>query len=153
VQVGVGERKVSRVHKAQQPKGLFHTFREYRAEAGEALPEKGTALSVSSFEAGDKVSVSAHSKAKGFQGVVKRHGFAGGPRTHGQKHGERQTGSIGGGLRCRVPKGKRMAGRTGGDRITVRNLTVVRVDAEQNILYVTGAVPGIHGALVEVRSA
>ena len=69
---------------------------------------------------GDKGNGIWYFKGKGFQGVVKRHGFAGGPRTHGQKHSEREPGSIGGGLRTHVPKGMRMAGRTGSDRITKR---------------------------------
>ena len=94
--------------------------------------------------------VSAISKGKGFQGVVKRHGFHGGPRTHGQKHSEREPGSIGGGLRTHVPVGMRMAGRMGSDRITVKNLKVVHIDPEESILYVAGAIPGRRGTLVEV---
>ena len=94
--------------------------------------------------------VSAISKGKGFQGVVKRHGFHGGPRTHGQKHSEREPGSIGGGLRTHVPVGMRMAGRMGSDRITVTGLKVAHVDQEENILYVSGAIPGRRGTLVEV---
>ena len=93
------------------------------------------------------------SKGKGFQGVVKRHGFKGGPRSHGQQHSEREPGSIGGGLRNRVPQGMRMAGRMGGDRITVKNLKVIAINKEENILLIKGAVPGRRGTLVEVRSA
>jgi large subunit ribosomal protein L3 len=153
VQVAFGARKEKRVNQAQRPKGLFHHFREYRVKDGEAVThEAGALLAVDDvFAVGDKVMVSGLSKAKGFQGVVKRHGFAGGPRTHGQAHGERQTGSIGGGLRARVPKGKRMAGRTGGRLATVKNLTVVGVDKEKNQLIVEGAVPGRRGTLIEVR--
>ena len=103
------------------------------------------------FENGDMVSVSGKSKGKGFQGVVKRHKFKGGPRSHGQKHSENAPGSIGGGLRNKVPKGMRMAGRMGGERITVKNLKVLGVDKEKNELLVEGAVPGRRGTLVEVR--
>ena len=82
------------------------------------------------------------SKGKGFQGVVKRHGFHGGPRSHGQKHSEREPGSIGGGLRTHVPKGMRMAGRMGGDRIIQKNLRVVSVDPINNIMLIKGAIAG-----------
>jgi large subunit ribosomal protein L3 len=112
----------------------------------------GDVIDVSSFAAGDKLQVSGTSKGKGFQGVVKRHGFAGGPRTHGQKHSEREPGSIGGGLRTHVPKGMRMAGRMGSDRITQKNLKVVLVDLENNLLLIKGAIPGVRGSLVEIVS-
>lgn len=153
VQIGFGDRKESRVNKAQRPKGLFRYFKEYRSNEGEAIScEKGAVLTVDeTFAIGDKIMVSGVSKAKGFQGVVKRHNFAGGPRTHGQAHTERSPGSIGGGLRKRVPKGMRMAGRMGGKRVTVKNLTVIGVDKEKNQLIVEGAVPGRRGTLVEVR--
>ena len=105
------------------------------------------------FVIGDKIAVSAVSKGKGFQGVVKRHGFHGGPRSHGQKHSEREPGSIGGGGRSggKVIKGMRMAGRMGSDRITVKNLKVIGIDKENNIMLVSGAVPGRRGTLVEIR--
>jgi len=153
VQVGFGERKEKRVNKAQRPKGLFRYFREYRVKDGEDVSlEPGAVITVDeAFEIGDKVAVAGISKAKGFQGVVKRHGFAGGPRTHGQKHNERSPGSIGGGLRNRVPKGMRMAGRMGGTRVSVKNLQVVGVDKEKNQLIVRGAIPGRKGTLIEVR--
>lgn len=153
VQVGFQDRKEKNVNKPQRPKGLFRYFREYRATEGEDLSiEQGAVITVDeTFSVGDKVSVSGLSKAKGFQGVVKRHNFAGGPRTHGQKHTERSPGSIGGGLRTRVPKGMKMAGRTGGRRVSVKNLTVVGVDKEKNLLFIEGAIPGRTGTLVEVR--
>ena len=112
--------------------------------------KEGDVITVSAFKEGDVVTVSGISKSKGFQGVVKRHNFAGGPRTHGQKHSEREPGSIGGGLRNRVPKGMRMAGRMGGDRITIKNLEVVGVDNANNQLLIKGAIPGRRGTLVEV---
>ena len=108
--------------------------------------------SVSMFQEGDKVTASGISKGKGFQGVVKRHGFHGGPRTHGQKHSEREPGSIGTTGPQRVFKGKRMAGRMGGDRVTVKNLKIIKIDKEKNQIYVSGAVPGRRGTLLEFKS-
>ena len=153
VQLGFGTKKEKHVKKPQAPKGAFAHFAEYRPTDGSAVAvEQGAVISVDeAFTVGDKVVVSGVSKAKGFQGVVKRHGFAGGPRTHGQAHNERQPGSIGGGLRRRVPKGMRMAGRMGGRRVTVKNLTIVGVNKEKNQLIVEGAIPGRRGTLIEVR--
>lgn len=127
-------------------------LREFPIEGEQA---RGGTIDVSVFTPGDIVSVSAVSKGKGFQGVVKRHGFSGGPRSHGQKNKERAPGSIGGGGRAggRVAKGMRMAGRMGGDRITVKNLRVLQVDQATNTLLISGAVPGRPGTLVEIRGA
>ncbi|XKT74700.1 MAG: 50S ribosomal protein L3 [Patescibacteria group bacterium UBA2163] len=151
VQVGIGERKEKNVAQAQRPKGLFATFKEFRFDKAPEFTT-GNTIDVSVFEVGDTVTVSATSKGKGFQGVVKRHGFHGGPRTHGQKHTERAPGSIGAAGVARVLKGTRMAGRMGGDRITVQNLPVVQVDAEKGEILVGGAVPGRRGAYVEIVS-
>lgn len=153
VQVGFGERQEKNVNKPQRPKGLFRAMKEYRLAEGESVDlAPGTVVTVGeAFAVGDVVMVSGTTKAKGFQGVVKRHGFHGGPRSHGQKHNERFPGSIGGGLRCRVPKGMRMAGRMGGVKTTVKNLKVVGVDTEKNLLIIEGAVPGRRGTLIEVR--
>lgn len=150
VQLGFGAKKESRVNQAQSAKPFQH-FREFPFEG--AAPELGQAIDVTVFAVGDTVTVSAISKGKGFQGVVKRHGFHGGPRSHGQKNKERAPGSIGGGGRAggRVVKGMRMAGRMGGDRVTVRNLTVLQVDKDTNTLVISGAVPGRPGTLVEIR--
>ncbi len=112
--------------------------------------KEGDQITVNVFKVGDQITVSGVSKSKGFQGVVKRHGFHGGPRSHGQKHSEREPGSIGGGLRNKVPKGMRMGGRMGGDRITVKNLEVIGVDIENNQLLIKGAIPGRRGTLVEI---
>lgn len=155
VQIGFGQKKEKKVTKALKGhfagRGNFAHVKEYRLGSDESLPELGASLDASMFAKGDLVAVSATSKGKGFQGVVKRHGFHGGPRSHGQKHSEREPGSIGGGLRNKVPKGMRMAGRMGGDRITTRNLQVVEVNAEEGRILVQGAVPGRRGTLVEVR--
>jgi len=97
--------------------------------------------------------LSGVSKGKGFQGVVKRHGFHGGPRSHGQKHSEREAGSIGGGGRAggRVIKGMRMAGRMGGDRITLKGAAILGIDEAKNEIIVSGAVPGRRGTVIEIR--
>ncbi|TAL49332.1 50S ribosomal protein L3 [Patescibacteria group bacterium] len=156
VQLGFGVRKEKRIPKPERGhfKGLgnFAQVKEFSSRGEPMELNVGDKIDVSIFSPGDTVAVSAISKGKGFQGVVRRHGFAGGSRTHGQKHSEREPGSIGGGLRTRVPKGMRMAGRMGGERVTVKNLTVVQVDPEQNLLLVGGAVPGRKGTLVEIRS-
>lgn len=104
------------------------------------------------FSPGDAIAVTGTSKGKGFAGVVKRHGFAGGPRTHGQSDRERAPGSIGQTTTPgRVYKGKRMAGRMGNDRVTVRGLRVVAVDSQKNILTVKGLVPGAQKGLLLIQ--
>jgi len=154
VQVGFGVQKKERVSKssAGAMKGAFYkTLKEFRLKpADESSAKEGDVIDVSVFNPGDKIEVTSVSKGKGFQGVVKRHGFHGGPRTHGQKHSEREPGSIGGGLRTHVPKGMRMAGRMGSDRIMQKNLKVVFVDKENNLLLIKGAVAGRKGTLVEI---
>ena len=151
-QVGFGTKKESRLNKAQSGKP-FRYFREFRLEPGTSKLEPSATIDVSIFVPGDVIAVSAISKGKGFQGVVKRHGFHGGPRSHGQKNRERSPGSIGGGGRAggRVVPGMRMAGRMGGERVTVKNLKVLQVDAATNTLVVSGAIPGKPGTLVEIR--
>src|SRR3989344_1811986 len=109
---------------------------------------------VVSIKEGEAIKVISISKGKGFQGVVKRHGFHGGSRTHGQKHSEREPGAIGGGggrAGGRVAKGIRMAGRMGGDRVTVSNLTVIAVDQMNNEIIVSGAIPGRRGTRIELK--
>lgn len=152
VQVGEGSRNANRIVKPQKGHfkdlGNFANLREFRVETPSM--KVGDKMGVDQFKIGDTITVSALSKGKGFQGVVKRHGFGGGPRSHGQKHSEREPGSIGGGLRTRVPVGTRMAGRMGNDRVTVKNLKVAHIDTEESIIYVAGAVPGRRGTLVEI---
>lgn len=110
-----------------------------------------TPVTIEAFQVGDKVRVTGTTKSKGFQGVVKRHGFGGAPKSHGRKHDWRKPGSIGSGFPEHVTKGKKMAGRMGGERSSVKNLKVVYIDAEKNILGVKGAVPGVVGRIVEIR--
>lgn len=125
--------------------------KEFRLETAEGL-KVGDVVSMDIFEVGDVVKVSGISKGKGFQGVVKRHGFKGAPKTHGHKHDLRAPGSIGAQQPQHVIKGKRMAGRMGGERSSVKNLKVVYIDKAKNILGVKGAVPGVHGRVVEIVS-
>ena len=147
VQFGYGTRKEKNINKPQKAKGSFAGFKEAK---GKMEVKLGDNVDVDSFEVGDEVEVSSISKGKGFQGVVKRHGFAGGPRSHGQKHSEREPGSIGATGPQRVFKGKRMAGRMGGERVTVKNLRILQVDKDNGILVISGAVPGRRGTSVEV---
>jgi large subunit ribosomal protein L3 len=114
--------------------------------------EVGQELGADTFAAGDLVDVTATSKGKGFQGLVKRHGFGRGPETHGSMN-VRKPGSIGATDAARVFKGVRMAGQMGNVRTTVQKLRVVRVDAERNLLLVKGGVPGGDGQLVLVRES
>lgn len=164
MQLGAFDTKEGRVNKAQfgHAKGkALKAFRELRprpSTKGGApdtnFPEVGASVDVSTFAVGDKVTVSAITKGRGFQGVVKRHGFHGGPRSHGQKHSERAPGSIGGGggrAGGRVAKGMRMAGRMGSERVSVRNLSILQVIPETNELVISGAIPGRKGTIVEIR--
>ena len=114
---------------------------------------EGEKIDVTVFEKGEKINVRAKRKAKGFAGVVKRHGFAGGPRSHGQKDRERAPGSIGQRWPQRVRKGLKMAGRIAPNYVTVKNLEVVDVIPEKNLLLVKGSVPGPNKSLVEIRSS
>lgn len=102
------------------------------------------------FEAGDFVKISGTSKGRGFQGVVKRHGFHGGPKSHGQKNRLRAPGSIGSTALQRVVPGRRMAGRMGGERVTLKNLKVVEIDKEKKLVFLKGAVPGTKNSKVEL---
>lgn len=158
VQVGWGSRNPKNVSKPVKGHvkelGSFAGLKEFRVEGSLSLVV-GDKIDASVFKPGDAVVVSAISKGKGFQGGVKRHGFHGGRRSHGQKHSEREPGGIGGGGRAggRVAKGMRMAGRMGGDRVTVKGLKIVQVDAAKNIILIGGPIPGRRGTLVEIREA
>lgn len=160
VQIAVGAGKESHMSKALRGHlgGAYKHMKEFRPrKEGETIEgvTKGATVDASVFAVGDTVAVSAISKGKGFQGVVKRHGFKGDKASHGRKHSARTPGSIGGGGRAggRVIKGMRMAGRMGGNRVTVKNLTVLAVDATTQTLLISGAVPGRRGTLVEIRGS
>jgi large subunit ribosomal protein L3 len=127
-------------------------LREFRVDSIEGY-ERGATVDVSLFEAGERVDVTGLSKGRGFTGVIARHGFKRGPKTHGSDH-HRAPGSVGAGTTPgRVWKNTRMAGHVGDERVTVKKLTVVRVDAERNLLLLKGAVPGARNGLVLVRKA
>ncbi|MBP6888849.1 MAG: 50S ribosomal protein L3 [Candidatus Pacebacteria bacterium] len=156
IQIGFGvkaDKNINKPEKGHMKTGSFRFLREFRTDE-EPTVKVGDSVDLSTFAPGDMVVVSSISKGKGFQGAVKRHGFKGGPRSHGQKHSEREPGSIGGAGRDggRVAKGKRMAGRMGGDRITTKGLTVVSVKPETGEIFVRGAIAGRKGTLVEVKS-
>ncbi len=146
VQIGI----VNSKRKAQSAKFRkdYFKIKEFKGEAKDL--KVGDALDINQFQAGDKVKVSGISKAKGFQGVVKRHGFKGSPKSHGHKHDLRAPGSIGATFPEHVIKGKKMAGRMGGVRASVKNLEIVDIDKENNVLFLRGAVPGARGRIVEI---
>ena len=123
--------------------------KEFRVnEIGEI--KKGDNVNLDGFSEGDKVIISSISKGKGYQGVVKRHNFAGSPASHGHRHDLRAPGSIGSAFPERVMKGKRMAGRMGSQSVTVKNLEVVKIDAEKGVMAIKGAIPGNSGNIVKI---
>ncbi|MBN1680978.1 MAG: 50S ribosomal protein L3 [Anaerolineae bacterium] len=125
-------------------------LREFRVK--EIDVEEGQKLTADVFEPGERVDIVGTSKGRGFAGTIKRHNFNRGPKTHGQSDRERAPGSIGAtSTPGRVFKGMRMAGRMGGERVTVQNLEVVVVDAEKNLLAVRGSVPGARGGILLVK--
>ena len=115
--------------------------------------EVGQEITVDVFKAGDIVDVTGTSKGKGFQGAIKRHGQSRGPMAHGSRY-HRRPGSMGGAsFPSRVFKGKALPGQMGGDRLTIQNLEVVKVDAERNVILIKGNVPGSKKSLVEIKTA
>lgn len=147
LQVGF-EKKERKIKKSEKGKEFKH-LKEFRGEFGEM--KVGDKIDVSVFEVGDKVKVTGISKGKGFQGAVKRWGFHGRNATHGVKHEQRTLGSVGASGPERVFKGKKMPGRMGADRVTVKNLEVAKVDTKNNLIALKGAIPGRRGTLVEIR--
>ncbi len=155
VQVGFGvvpTRKVNKPHAGQFEK-YEATPRRHVKELRGVSGEVGSTIGVDVFGEGEKVHVTAVSKGKGFQGTVKRHGFARGPVSHGS-HNVRAPGSVGASADpSRIFPGKRMPGQMGNSGVTVKNLRVVAVDAENNELWVRGGVPGGKGSVVKIRKA
>ncbi len=161
IQIGFGEKKEKNIRKPQ--KGHFakvkkenkeinpniRFLKEFRCEDNVNV---GDIIDVSAFSAGDTIRVIGTSKGKGFQGVVRRHGFHGQDATHGHKDQARMPGSIGATDPQRVFKGVRMGGRMGGDRVTVKNLEIVEIDQENNIIFIKGAVPGARNSLVIIEA-
>lgn len=156
VQLGFGEMPERRVNRPMR--GVFRragvsprrVIREVRLSEGEEF-HVGQEISVAAFREGDRVAVTGTSKGKGFAGAMKRHGFGGQPDSHGVSLMHRAVGSLGTSGVGRVWKGKRMPGRMGGERVTIRGLRVVRVDPERHLLLIRGAIPGPRGGLVMVR--
>lgn len=129
----------------------FKYLREFLFRSDHANLKEGDEIKVSVFKKGDMVNITGISKAKGFQGTVKRHHFKGASKTHGTKHAHRQPGSIGSTDAAKVFKGKKMAGRMGGKRVTIKNLEIVEIDKENNLLAIKGAIPGSRGTLLKIR--
>lgn len=151
VQLAFQELKAKKVKKTQNGKP-FRYLKEYRLRDEECKLNVGDSVDVSVFEVGDIVKVAGLTKGKGFQGAVKRHGFGGrASATHGQKHELRTIGSVGCSNPDHVIKGKRMPGRMGVERVTVRNAKIVRIDKDKNIIAIRGAVPGGKGTFVEIK--
>ena len=146
VQIGF-VKKTKNIKKTEKEKE-YKYLREFKN--GKDL-KLGDEIIVSIFKEGDKVKISGISKGKGFQGAVKRWGFHGRPATHGTKHEQRTIGSTGSRFPQRVIKGRKMSGRMGSERITIKNLEIVKIDQENNLLMVKGAVPGPKGTLLELR--
>ena len=158
IQIGFGDLKQKKVtkpmagHFAKAKIDPMATLAEVRIDEGDQF-KPGQAITVEDFAEAKSVHVSGTSKGKGFAGVMKRHNFKGGPGGHGS-HAHREPGSVG---QCATPsrvfRGKRLPGHMGSETVTVRNLEVVKVDSEQNLLIVKGAVPGGKGALLTIRMA
>lgn len=155
VQICYGEKKLKNInqslkgHLAKAGRKSAQFLKEFRTKEDNKL-QIGDEINVSVFGEGDKVKVCGFSKGKGFQGVVKRHKFSGSPASHGHYHVLRMGGSVG----CRFPqhtrKGRRMPGHTGAEKITVKNLTVMKIDKDNNLIAVKGAVPGHRRTLLKI---
>jgi len=152
VQLGFGTAKKAAKPQAGHMKAsgiMSSVLREIRLDDAGDL-SVGAKLDVNTFELGDSVQITGTSKGKGFAGTIKRHNFHRGPKTHGS-HNYRAPGSIGAGYPEHVFKGMRMAGRMGGDQVTVKGAKIALVDAERNLIGITGAVPGPRKGIVIVR--
>ncbi|MGI6365852.1 MAG: 50S ribosomal protein L3 [Bacillota bacterium] len=157
IQVGFIEQKEQRLNKPE----LGHFKRANVAPARYLAElkldnaqefEVGQELRVDMFEAGDRIDVTSISKGKGYAGSIKRHNQRRGPMSHGS-HYHRGPGSLGGVDAARVFKGRPLPGRMGGERVTVQNLEIVKVDPERNLLIVKGSMPGVRGALLRIRDS
>ena len=157
IQVGFEDKRVKLSNKPEQghvakantaPKRFVREFRNVNVEEYEV----GQEVKVEIFAEGDVIDVTGVTKGKGFQGVIKRHGQSRGPMAHGSRY-HRRPGSMGPVAPNRVFKNKRLAGRMGGNRITIQNLEIVRVDAERNVILIKGNVPGAKKSLITIKSA
>lgn len=150
VQLGTEKLKDKKITKSLKSKP-FRFVKEFRGDIDVSKYKAGDEVNVSIFQDNDIVKVSGISKGKGFAGVVKKWGFHGRPSTHGTKHELRAPGSIGSSTPQRVVKGKKMAGRGGNQRKTIKN-RIVKIDKENNLIVVEGSVPGRRGTLLEIKS-
>lgn len=155
-QVGFGVKKEKNIkkpqlnHIAKSGQKNLRYLKEFRAnDLPEAKP--GDVITLATFAKGEDVSVTAESKGKGFQGVVKRHGFHGFRKTHGNKDQERHSGSVGAKGPAHVFKGTKMGGHMGAEQVTTKNLEIISIDETNNIIYVKGSVPGAIDSLVVVK--
>ncbi len=147
VKIGFESLPERKIKKSGTP---YRYLKEFRGDINEI--KTGDKISLDIFEPGDRVKVSGVSKGKGFQGAVKRWGFSGKlTSSHGNKHEHRTLGSTGSCKPSRVVKGKKMPGRMGGDRVSVKNLEIVSIDKKNNIISIKGAIPGRRGTLLEIR--
>jgi large subunit ribosomal protein L3 len=155
IQIGFGQsRKLSKAEKGHlKDNGSFRYLREIRTDNVSDY-QVGQKIDAAIFKAGDKVQVEGVSKGKGYAGGVKRHHFSGGPKSHGQSDRHRAPGSIGSTTTPgRVFKGLRMAGHMGAQKVSIRNLEVVEVDAAKNVVLLKGAVPGARGGILLIEKA
>ncbi len=148
VQIGFKEILKEKLFKKSAKNKNFKHIKEFPLEKEQKI---GEIIDVSCFKENDALKISGISKGKGFQGGVKRWGFKGADASHGTKHNERKIGSIGSAYPQRVIKGRKMPGRMGTDRVTVKNLKIVKIDSEKNIIAVKGAIPGKPGTLLEIK--
>jgi large subunit ribosomal protein L3 len=160
VQFGFGEKKEKSVtkpelgHVAKAGLKPFQILKEIRDFESEEPLKPGDLIKADIFDVGDTVKVTGVSKGKGFAGVVKRHNFSGGPQSHGQSDRLRAPGSLGqSSYPSRVYKGTRMAGRMGGKKVTISGLKVLKVDAENNLMIIRGAIPGANKGIVVIGKA
>ena len=156
IQIGFGKKKnISKPLKGHLKNiDNFRWLKEFRVNEDKNIEgyKVGDEIKVDVLNEGETVNIRGLSRGKGFQGVVKRHGFHGKDATHGVKHANRQPGSIGATTPQHVIKGKKMAGRTGGENITVKKVKVIKVEPQKNLLYLKGAIPGKRGTLIEISS-
>jgi large subunit ribosomal protein L3 len=154
IEVGVSSKR----HPTKERLGQYKVSKSVPVKtfvySGETELEEGAVLNADTFQIGDNIDVIGTSKGKGFSGVMKRHGFKGGKATHGQSDRDRAPGSIGSGTTPgRVLKGQKMPGRMGREQVTVKNLQIVEVDAENKLIAVSGAIPGNNKTYVIIKSA
>ena len=151
VQIGLGKIKEKKIRKSQKNKPYRH-LREFKGDIDISKYKEGDKIDASVFQENEKLRISGISKGKGYAGVVKKWGFSGQSATHGTKHHGRTIGSVGSAFPQRVIKGKKMPGRMGYERITIKGLKIVKVDLKNNLLAVKGALPGRKGTLLEIRA-